>query len=281
MNIVQKIIELLTQIFVRRNPISPSTPTSPHRVVSMSPPPNQPPTTDSSSTEPTAPESVMLPTQDSKQSIIIENVEFSITAEQLKQIVPTLSDSKCKEHLLCLLQTMNEFEINTPLRAAAFIAQTAHESAGYSAFLENLNYSAQALLKTWPNRFTPENAAVYARQPEKIANHVYINRLGNGDEVSGDGWRYRGRGVIQTTGHINYKACGIGLGLDLIAFPELLEQPLNAFRSAGWYWKNRNCNSFADSGDFIGLTKAINGGLNGLDDRKAYYGRAKSVFGIL
>ncbi|MBI3045969.1 MAG: glycoside hydrolase family 19 protein [Candidatus Harrisonbacteria bacterium] len=176
---------------------------------------------------------------------------------------------------------MTEFEINTPIRLAAFIAQTAHESAGYSAFLENLNYSAQALLNTWPNRFTPESAAIYARQPEKIANHVYINRLGNGDEASGDGWRYRGRGVIQTTGRINYKACGAGLGLDLITSPELLEQPLNAFRSAGLYWKSRNCNSFADSDNFTGLTKAINGGLNGLDDRKAYYARAKSVLGIV
>lgn len=179
---------------------------------------------------------------------------------------------------------MSESEINTPLRVAAFIAQTAHESKGYSAFIESFYYStAEQLTKTWSKRFSADIAAAYARQPEKTANHAYGGRadLGNGDEASGDGWRYRGRGVIQTTGRINYKACGIGLSLDLITSPELLEWPLNAFRSAGWYWKSRNCNAFADSTDFIGLTKAINGGLNGLDDRKDYYARAKSVLGIV
>lgn len=263
MDIFKKIIEFLFGIFSKKNqnssnsneaPTPPSPSESPSSdPVDLTPPPVEPPI----------------------------NTVLSITVEQLKQIILTLSDIKCNECLPHLLQTINEFEINTPLRIAAFIAQTAHESAGYSAFLENLNYSAQALLATWPSRFTPESAAIYARQPEKIANCVYSNRLGNGNEASGDGWRYRGRGVIQTTGRDNYNACGIGLGLDLIVSPELLEQPLNAFRSAGWYWKSRNCNAFADSGDFIELTKAINGGLNGLDDREAYYARAKSVFGIM
>lgn len=272
MNIFQKLVEALIRIFSRKSSSPPSTPiTLPH---------NQPSTSIPSSTEPTVSESATSLIKDLKQLDILKEIKFSVTAEQLKQIIPTLLDNKCKEYLPYLLHTMNEFEISAPLRIVAFIAQTAHESAGYSAFSENLNYSAQALLKTWPARFTQESAATYARQPEKIANHVYASRLGNGDETSGDGWKYRGRGVIQTTGRSNYKACGVGLNLDLVAFPELLEQPLNAFRSAGWYWKSRNCNFFADSGDFISLTKTINGGLNGLDDRKIYYIRAKSVFGI-
>jgi len=276
MNIFKEIIKLIIEFFSRKIPASTHIPTSQSPVVS--PPPFPAPITPLSlPIETTVSESVSL--QILENSIIIETVGI-ITAEQLKRIVTTLSEAKCKELLPHLLQTMTEFGVNTPIRVAAFIAQTAHESAGYSAFLENLNYSAQALLNTWPNRFTPESATIYARQPEKIANHVYINRLGNGDEASGDGWRYRGRGVIQTTGRINYMACGSGLGLDLITSPELLEQPLNAFRSAGWYWKSHNCSSFADSDNFTGLTKAINGGLNGLDDRKAYYARAKSVLGI-
>ena len=203
-----------------------------------------------------------------------------ITATQLKEIIPTLSSVKCIAYLSHLIQTCDEFGIETPLQRAAFIAQTAHESIGYSAFAENLNYSAPALIATWPTRFTPEDATLFARQPEMIANHVYCNRLGNNTEESGDGWRYRGRGVIQTTGLSNYRACGTALGLDLVASPELLEQPLEAFRSAGWYWKSRNCNSFADSGDFVGLTRAINGGILGLADREAYYTRAKTALGI-
>ena len=277
MNIFKEIIKLIVEFFSQKSPAPTHTPMSQNPVLPPSPP-STPLTPPSLPVEPTAPEPVSpkIP----ENSSVVEIVEI-ITAEQLKRIINTLSEARCKEYLPHLLQTMREFQINTPIRVAAFIAQTAHESAGYSAFLENLNYSAQALLNTWPNRFTPESAVTYARQPEKIANHVYINRLGNGDEASGDGWRYRGRGVIQTTGRVNYQACGTGLGLDLITSPELLEQPLNAFRSAGWYWKSRNCNSFADSDNFAGLTKAINGGLNGLDDRRAYYARAKSVLGIV
>lgn len=276
MNIFKEIAKLIIEFFSRKSPVSTHTPTPQNLVIPPLPPsaplisPLLP--VESTVSDPTSPK---IP----ENSSAVETVGI-ITAEQLKRIISTLSDTRCKEYLPHLLQAMTEFEISTPIRVAAFIAQTAHESAGYSAFLENLNYSAQALLNTWPNRFTLEIATAYARQPEKIANHVYINRLGNGDEASGDGWRYRGRGVIQTTGRVNYKACGTGLGLDLITSPELLEQPLNAFRSAGWYWKSRNCNSFADSDNFIGLTKVINGGLNGLDDRKDYYARAKSVLGI-
>lgn len=199
---------------------------------------------------------------------------FNITVAQLRAIVPTLSPAKATQYLPALLQTMSEFGIDTHQRVAAFIAQTAHESSGYSVFVENLNYSALALTKTWPTRFPGATAAQYANKPEQIANRAYSNRLGNGGEASGDGWRYRGRGVIQITGRANYHACGQGLGLPLVSSPELLEVTLNAFRSAGWYWKSRKCNMYADNGDFVGLTMAINGGTNGLEDRKVYYLRA-------
>ncbi len=204
---------------------------------------------------------------------IPENM-FTITPAQLRSIIPTLTSAKAAQYVPALLQTMQEFEINTKQRVAAFIAQTAHESGGYSAFVENLNYSASALSKTWPTRFPASIATQYAFKPEKIANRAYANRLGNGSEVGGDGWRYRGRGVIQITGRTNYELCGQGLNLPLILSPELLENILYAFRSAGWYWKNNNCNSYVDKGDFVGLTKVINGGTNGLKDREAYYARA-------
>lgn len=265
---ISKIVKFLVKVFFQRRPDLPTSP-----VPDPTPLPSRP-----AQVEP-----FVYPTQDSQQPDFPRDTELPIiTTKQLQQIIPSLSEIRCREYLPYLLQTMKEFEIDTPLRIAAFIAQTTHESAGYSAFSENLNYSAQALINTWPNRFTAETAATYARQPEKIANYVYGNRrdLGNRGEESGDGWRYRGRGVIQITGRANYEVCGVGLKLDLVTSPELLEQPLNAFRSAGYYWRSRNCNSFADKEDFIGLTRVINGSLNGLEDRKAYYARAKSVLGI-
>ncbi len=176
---------------------------------------------------------------------------------------------------------MQEFSINTPLRQAAFIAQTAHESIGYTATKENLNYSAAALTATWPTRFQPEVAAMYARQPEKIANRAYGGRLGNGDEASGDGWRYRGRGIIQITGKSNYRECGAGLGLNLVATPELLEEQSNAFRSGAWFWDSRTLSPLADVGDFLAITKKINGGTNGLADRERYYALAKVALGVV
>ena len=202
-----------------------------------------------------------------------------ITATQLCAII-SCTPTKANELIGPLNQAMLEFSINTPLRQAAFIAQTAHESIGYTAFRENLNYSADALVRTWPRRFTPKTAQSYARQPEKIANCVYANRIGNGGETSGDGWRYRGRGIIQVTGKNNYKACGTGLGLDLISSPELLEQLTHAFRSGAWFWKSRNLSSLADKRDFLGITKIINGGINGQEDRERYYVRAKTAIGI-
>ena len=171
----------------------------------------------------------------------------------------------------------DRFEINTPDRLAAFIAQIAHESARFTRLEENLNYSAQGLLKTWPTRFTPSIAESYARHPERIANYVYANRLGNGDEASGDGWRYRGRGLIQLTGRANYRECGLALGMPFEAEPEIVAQPHYAAMTAGWFWKSRGLNEHADRRDFLRITRIINGGIHGLADREKIWRKALEV----
>lgn len=168
--------------------------------------------------------------------------------------------------------TCHEYEINTPKRVAAFLAQIAHESGGYTRLVENLNYSAEALMRVWPKRFpTLQFAMQYHRNPEKIANSVYSSRMGNGSEASGEGWRYRGRGLKQLTGKDNYTRCGKALNVDLVGDPDLLLRPGLAARSAGWFWKSNNCSPLADAGEFELLTKRINGGLIGLADRKSRY----------
>jgi putative chitinase len=172
------------------------------------------------------------------------------------------------------------FDISTPARLAAFIAQTAHESGHFKRLVENLNYSADGLRKTWPSRFDEATATAYARHPERIANKVYAGRLGNGDEASGDGWRFRGRGLIQVTGRDNYARCGGALGLPLTVRPQLLEEKEAAALSAAWFWKSNGCNEIADGGDFTALTRRINGGTHGLQDRVRIWSRAKTVLGI-
>lgn len=179
---------------------------------------------------------------------------------------------------------MARFAIVTPERVAAFLAQIAHESGECRRLVENLNYSAAGLTKTWPHRFPPAMAAQYAKQPERIANRAYANRLGNGDEASGDGWTFRGRGVLQTTGRSNYRATGVALQMNLEAHPEQLERPLPAALSAAQFWASRGCNALADSvlgddddEDFVRITKIINGGTNGLKERRMYWARARAV----
>jgi putative chitinase len=166
---------------------------------------------------------------------------------------------------------MIEFEINTPKRQAMFLAQLLHESALLTATIENLNYSELGLVKVFKNYFDRNSAKRYARQPEKIANRVYANRMGNGNEMSGDGWRFRGRGLIQLTGKDNYIACGKGLGVDLLKNPDYLLTTEGSTRSAGWFWKSRNLNRTADAGDILANTKIINGGTNGLEHRTSLY----------
>lgn len=172
------------------------------------------------------------------------------------------------------------YGVDAPRREAAFLAQVGHESGGLTRWIENLNYSADALVRVWPNRFTPELAGQYARQPERIANKVYGGRMGNGDEASGDGWKFRGRGCIQITGRSNYAALADAAGRRLETLPAWLETPEGATVSALWFWQKNRLNRFVDAGDFVGLTKAINGGTNGLDDRTARWEAAKKALGV-
>lgn len=168
----------------------------------------------------------------------------------------------------------DKYQITTRARVAGFLATIGVESAGLTAVVENLNYSAQGLLATWPKRFTATTAAACARKPQAIANAVYANRMGNGPPASGDGWTYRGRGLIQITGRDNYRACGLKLDLDLETSPALLESPANAALSAAWFWTSRGCNPLADGGDMVAVTKQVNGGTNGLADRLALHAAA-------
>jgi putative chitinase len=185
--------------------------------------------------------------------------------------------------------TCREFEINTPQRVAGFLSQTSHESGGYTMLVENLNYRAATLAACWPNRFAvlgPDKKPVkdekgkltptavansIAGKPELIANLVYSGRMGNGPAESGEGWLYRGRGLKQLTGKDNYTRCGAALGLDLVGNPDLLLEPMAAARSAGWFWKANNLSAFADANDIKGMTKKINGGLIGYEQRQALY----------
>ena len=200
-----------------------------------------------------------------------------MNSEQLAQ-ASKCTPARAEAWLPYLISAMTRFSINTPNRMAAFIAQVSHESAHFTQIEEDLDYSAKALMDTFEEHFTASEAQRYARQPAKIANRVYANRMGNGDEASGDGWMYRGRGLIQITGKDNYKACGDGLWVNLLVKPELLLLKEYAALSAGWFWSVNKCNELADHGDFAGITRKINGGLNGQADRLALYESAESVF---
>lgn len=204
-----------------------------------------------------------------------------ITQEQLAEALPAVKDSNIELFYEPLIAAMEEFGIDSPARMAGFLAQCAHESANFSAVRENLNYSADGLNRVFPKYFrnAGRNAQEYHRQPEKIANVVYANRMGNGDEMSGDGWRFRGRGLIQLTGKNNYTAASEDLEIDLLESPEYLETPEGAARSAAWFWWKNGLNAFADKNDIVGMTKRINGGTIGLEDRKKHYFHALEVFG--
>lgn len=198
-----------------------------------------------------------------------------ISVNQLSAIMP-LAGVRARAFIDPINAAMSEFSIDTPAREAAFLAQSAHESAQLRDLVENLNYSADRLIEIFRRRFTLADASEYARKPERIANRVYAQRLGNGDETSGDGWRFRGRGIFQITGRANYSACSKSLFGDdrLVESPELLEQPEGACRSAAWFWQSRELNQWADSGDIKTLTLRINGGLNGWQERADYFARA-------
>jgi putative chitinase len=175
-----------------------------------------------------------------------------------------------------LQETFEKYQINTPKRQACFIGQCMHESGGFKFVKENLNYSAKALMATWPSRFPDmDMAEKYERQPEKIANKVYSGRMGNTED--GDGAKFIGRGLIQLTGKDNYKAFGEAIGEDLVANPQLVEQPRYAALSAGWFWNKRGLNALADDMDITTLTVRINGGKIGIDDRIAKINKALDI----
>lgn len=174
--------------------------------------------------------------------------------------------------------TLKKYDINTPLRIAHFLAQILHESGNFKFMKENLNYSSKGLLTTFPKYFpTEEVATLYARNPDKIANKVYANRMGNGSESSGDGAKFKGRGAIQITGCENYTNLSKDLNVDFIKNPELLETTKYAMLSAGWFWNKNKLNALADKDDVLSVTKRINGGTHGLDDRKAKLEKIKAI----
>lgn len=205
-------------------------------------------------------------------------MSFILSQEQLAQLIPgnPYIDHWYEALALCC----PDYEINTPRRVAAFIAQCAHESGGFKFLKENLNYKAASLMKVWP-RYFPDQATAnqYANKQEMIANRAYAGRMGNGPEASGDGWKFCGRGLIQLTGRSNYQAFADSIETDIEEIPAYLQTFEGAVQSACWFWENNKLNQWADSGDILTLTKRINGGTLGLADRQKHYEHALHVLG--
>ena len=204
--------------------------------------------------------------------------DFVLSREQLAQIIPGNPYLDHWHHALSL--ALPDYEINTPQRVAAFMAQCAHESGGFRALKENLNYKAASLRRVFPKYFPDDNiAAHYAGKQEMIANRVYGGRMGNGPEETGDGYRYCGRGLIQLTGKSNYQAFADSIETPVEEIPEFLATFEGAVQSACWFWEANNLNQFADRGDILTMTKRINGGTIGLEDRIKHYNHALHVLG--
>lgn len=204
----------------------------------------------------------------------------TLTLIQLKKIIP--KNAKVEEWYAALVKFMPQYDINTSKRMAAFLAQCAHESGGFSVVTENLNYKPEALVKLFGKYFDLSLAQKYCAMPNKqqaIANRIYANRMGNGNEASGDGFRYRGRGLIQLTGKDNYSRYAKSLDIELDKVVGQLETVEGCVQSACWFWKTNNLNRWADTGDILTLTKRINGGTIGLEDRIKHYNHALHVLG--
>lgn len=205
----------------------------------------------------------------------------TLTQAQLQQLIP--KNPYVPQWHRALAQLLPDYEINTPQRIAAFIAQCSHESGGFMAIKENLNYRWQTLRKIFPKYFpTDELAQEYASKPNKaeaIANRVYANRMGNGPEQSGDGYRYCGRGLIQLTGRENYSWFAASLSITPEEASQYMETFEGAAQSACWFWETNKLNTWADTGDIVTLTKKINGGTIGLEDRIKHYNHALHVLG--
>lgn len=201
---------------------------------------------------------------------------FILDERQLKQFLP--KNPYISDWYSALEQLLPEYDINTPKRVAAFLAQCAHESGGFVFLRENLNYRAETLMKTWPKYFpTLDIAKYYERKPILIANRAYANRMGNGDEASGDGWRYCGRGLIQLTGKNNYQSFAESIETPVEEIPEYLATFEGATQSACWFWETNNLNKEADIEDLKTMTRKINGGYIGLEDRIKHYHHAVEI----
>lgn len=205
--------------------------------------------------------------------------EFRFTKEMLAELLP--ANSAIAEWRELMLEVLPKYNITSPERVAGFVAQCGHESRDFTVLTENLNYSASALNKIFPKYFIRAGlwARDYHRQPEAIANVIYANRMGNGDTRSGDGWRYRGGGILQLTGHDNYAAFAKSIGITAKDATQYVRTKEGALESACWFWKRNKLNMYCDKQDIVGMSKRVNGGTHGLDDRKARYLRALDVFG--
>ena len=204
--------------------------------------------------------------------------DFILTQDQLAKIIP--GNPYVDHWYHALEQALPDYDINTPKRVASFLAQCAHESGEFRALKENLNYKAESLVRVWP-RYFPDMATAqrYAHNQEMIANRAYANRMGNGPEESGDGWRFCGRGLIQLTGRNNYQAFADSIETNINDVPAYLATFEGAVQSACWFWESNNLNQYADAGDILTMTKKINGGTLGLDDRKKHYEHALQIRG--
>jgi putative chitinase len=208
-----------------------------------------------------------------------------MTIEQLDLIFAHAPAERIALYGAPLLAAMEAAAINTPLRQAHFLAQVSHESGDLSALSENLNYSAEALYRIWPTQFGGGLSAHYAHDPERIANRAYANRMGNGVETSGDGWKFRGRGLIQLTGRDNYEQFSVAMDYNVVANPDLILSPDGpgprlCVATATWFWTAHNLNALADSDSCEAITRRINGGVNGLPDRLARVGQIKEALEV-
>ena len=205
--------------------------------------------------------------------------EFILSKEQLAQLIP--GNPYVDYWHSAMERCLPDYDINTPQRVAAFMAQCGHESGNFKFLKENLKYRAASLTKVWPKYFPNMDIAnQYAGNEEKIANRAYANRMGNGPEESGDGWRFCGRGLIQLTGRNNYQNFADSIETDINDIPHYLATFEGAVQSACWFWETNKLNQWADKGDMLTLTKRINGGTLGLDDRIKHYQHALHVMGL-
>jgi putative chitinase len=210
-----------------------------------------------------------------------------LTLKQFKEFAPHTKYAENWHDALFGKQTelgghslLEDYDINTPKRIAYFMAQCHHESGGFVFVSENLNYKASGLVKVFPKYFDESTARAYEKQPQKIANRVYANRMGNGDEASGEGFKYAGKGIIQLTGKDNYTRFAQSLEISVEDAAEYMKTFEGAAQSACWFWETNNLNKFADAGDLKTMTRVINGGYKGMEDRELQFARISKLLGM-